>query len=343
MMAWCYLSIGLPEKARDILTGYLVDFGDNEWIQANLVIVYCILGDLKRAKETLEKCGFQQAMSFEARLIYLFNSGDWSGLDDVLNQVPSAQNYRRIALISRGRIKAALANFSSNFEKSKGDGVSWAWFELKFASCLERAGDLPKALSMCENSLESSRKAAVGLLECRALFRKGSIMARQGYFDKARLVAEELRLVVERGAAEKRLRYYEGLQGVIALLQKDAAAAREHLKYALSMTALQDGYLFNSRPEFLDCLAAAYEMSGLWDEAKRAYEEIQLMKWVVWEEEAYNLVYIMSHYKLGKVLERLGDKAGAAARYREFLDLWKDADPGLPEVEDAKKRLAGLS
>jgi cytochrome c-type biogenesis protein CcmH/NrfG len=45
---------------------------------------------------------------------------------------------------------------------------------------------------------------------------------------------------------------------------------------------------------------------------------------------------------LGKIHEQQGDTAKAIEHYDKFLDLWKDADPGIAEVEDAKKMLAGL-
>jgi hypothetical protein len=32
----------------------------------------------------------------------------------------------------------------------------------------------------------------------------------------------------------------------------------------------------------------------------------------------------------------------AIEHYEKFHDFWKDADPGIVEVEDARKRLAGL-
>jgi len=54
-------------------------------------------------------------------------------------------------------------------------------------------------------------------------------------------------------------------------------------------------------------------------------------------------LYVKFFYMLGKICEQQADPTKAIEHYEKFLDLWKDADPGIAEVEDANKRLAGLS
>ena len=37
-----------------------------------------------------------------------------------------------------------------------------------------------------------------------------------------------------------------------------------------------------------------------------------------------------------RLLDETGDKEGAQKEYQRFLDLWKNADEGLPELEEAR-------
>jgi len=41
------------------------------------------------------------------------------------------------------------------------------------------------------------------------------------------------------------------------------------------------------------------------------------------------------------IFQKKGWKAKVIEHYEKFLVLWKDADPGIAEIEDARKRLAG--
>ena len=51
---------------------------------------------------------------------------------------------------------------------------------------------------------------------------------------------------------------------------------------------------------------------------------------------------IGAHYLLGQAYEQSGWIDKAIEKYELFLEIWKDADPEIIMVQDAKKRLARL-
>jgi hypothetical protein len=58
-----------------------------------------------------------------------------------------------------------------------------------------------------------------------------------------------------------------------------------------------------------------------------------------------HIYWVIFGFPLNPELTRLNlapSESRAVEHYKKFLTLWKDADPGITEVEDAKKRVAGL-
>ena len=49
----------------------------------------------------------------------------------------------------------------------------------------------------------------------------------------------------------------------------------------------------------------------------------------------------MENATWNKIHKEKGWKGKDIEHYEKFLSFWKDADPGLPEVEDASRRLVG--
>jgi cytochrome c-type biogenesis protein CcmH/NrfG len=51
---------------------------------------------------------------------------------------------------------------------------------------------------------------------------------------------------------------------------------------------------------------------------------------------------VLAHLQLGRAYAQSGDAAKARTAYQDFFALWKDADPGIPVLQQAKAEYAKL-
>jgi serine/threonine protein kinase/Tfp pilus assembly protein PilF len=166
----------------------------------------------------------------------------------------------------------------------------------------------------------------------------GNLAIKQGRIDQANTRLSEMKSflpIVGEDSKAFVILWHDLLQGEVFLAQGSLDAA-----LSVSQKACRPGSPFqDDSMYYMDLLARVYAKKG--DAGKAIAEYERLFKQDVSADVTY-LVHPLYHYRLGLLYERSGEVAKAKAQYLKFLDLWKDADPGQAEVDDAKTRLKAL-
>jgi tetratricopeptide (TPR) repeat protein/DNA-binding winged helix-turn-helix (wHTH) protein len=118
------------------------------------------------------------------------------------------------------------------------------------------------------------------------------------------------------------------LRGRIALKAGRVDEALTHFR-----RALQEIPLIWQQDPLEDCLAGAYLELGRLDEAIAEYQRV--LRW--------NPRYPKAHYHLAVAYERSGRMQDARQAYHRFLEVWRNADPDVPEIRRARARLEALA
>ncbi|MCI0561399.1 MAG: tetratricopeptide repeat protein, partial [Nitrososphaera sp.] len=174
-------------------------------------------------------------------------------------------------------------------------------------------------------------------------FGLGFVDLKQGKIDSARSRLEDMKSLLPEidAAGSPHIRiYYDLLHGELLLAQGDLAdAIAVFEKMAPWKLSDQLDRVRCNTPFLQDGLGRAYQQQGDFDKAIVAYERL-----ITFDPAGQKrlLTHPKYHYKLAKLYEEKDWSVKAIAQYEKFLEIWKDADKDLPELIDAKKRLAKL-
>lgn len=123
------------------------------------------------------------------------------------------------------------------------------------------------------------------------------------------------------------------LQGEFFLRGGDRDKGRPMLRAAVAELRAQPGPdAWTQTLLCLEAVARAAREVGDWTLASELAEQMR----------QHDPAYAGAHYALGLAAERRGDRAAARRAFTESVARWRDADPDLPALVDARKRLESV-
>jgi tetratricopeptide (TPR) repeat protein len=347
-----YMAKGFYEKAKEGPELYIKTFGDNVNIRWELGFINLCQGKYESALLEVEKAltlsPNNNNVLWLRGYIYLCRGDssqaekDFQGLLDSEEKTSHLDGRGGIAslYLLQGKFEKAKRHLELGIEEAKKLNA-WGYepgFHLSLAYDYLRTDNFGEALKECDKAWAIASENELLDYQRFSLFFKVHIFLEMNQINKAQQAAIELQSMIERQLNKKLMRKYDILAGMIELKRNNIRKAINYFNEAISLVPYQNA-IDSEHGLYFDSLARAYYKAEELDKARQEYEKITSL---TAGRTAWGDIYAKSFYMLAKIAEKQGDKRRAIENYRKFLDLWKDADPGLPEIADAKKRLAGV-
>ena len=273
-----------------------------------------------------------EAAREEYRRLFLMEEGTWW-----------LRAHMRLAYVAlaEGRFGEAEEECLNAAELAETIGeLEWASdFRCLLGQALLDDGRLDAALIEDRKAVERAQAAASDYRLRTAIHVQAQACIRANDLVTAEALTRRFQAMAEAGPGKRPARDYDFFLGVIALEKGRAAEAVPLIEKAVSQ--LPPGNSLDSQKIlFHFYLASAREKTGDFAGAAAAFEKIT---GAPGDRLLGGDLFARVVLGLARVEEKLGRQARALEGYRSFLALWKNADPGRPEIAEARGRVEALS
>ncbi|HLH42265.1 MAG TPA: protein kinase [Bryobacteraceae bacterium] len=271
-------------------------------------------------------------------------TGDKDQMDRVVARAKGEQRVEHrvahaeaLALARSGRLRAARLSSSRAVDLVLQEGEE----ARELAAAYQAARAVWEAL--CGNAAEgqSAANAALKLASGRDVrYAAGLALALSGDSSRSERVAGDLEKEFPEDTFVK-FTYSPVLRALAALGRGKPADAVERLEIARQYELAANGLNFSF---YLGGLHSAYVRGEAllatrrYAEAAAEFQKILNHRGIV----GLDPIGALAHLQLGRVYAFSGDKGKAKSAYDAFFTLWKDADPGIPVLKQAKAEYAKL-
>ena len=204
--------------------------------------------------------------------------------------------------------------------------------------CLLRR-DFANAYAASSQASQKAKKLGNLGGEIEALHLRGLCEIEMGKLSDAMRTDEAMAIIIKKIGAPKLLRYCYHLEGEIALSREDWDEGVKLLDKAAE-TLPEQHFEYDPHASYLESLASALFQRGDLDSARAQYNKvISLTTGRLTAGDSYG----RSLYWLGRIYQQKNEPETAKQYLQRFLDVLRNADAGLSEVEEARRRLAAIS